>query len=368
MAGVGRRAWRWAVVAAGTALVLLLPSVVAALPVTTTTLSASELLQRVRASGDVGWSGYGESRGSLALPHVHDLEDLPELLGDTTRTRAWWRGPDSWRVDALSLVGETDTVRGPGGTWTWESADARAVRVDGDVGVRLPTAADLLAPTLGRRLAGTPDVVARRLPARRVAGRAADGLRLAPRSPDGTSVRSVEMWVDPASGLPLRVEVWADGQDAPSLVSLLLDLELERPAASRTSFVPPPDAVTTVVAAPDLAALSDRFAPYRLPDELAGVSRAAAGDGATGGVGVYGQGLQAVAVVPLPRDVARRAVRRIDPGGDGRTAVVQTPLLSAVVARDGRRRAYLVAGTVPLERLTAVLVALRADPPARIRP
>jgi hypothetical protein len=365
---VGRRAWRWAVVAAATALLLLLPSVVAALPAATTTLSAAELLQRVRASGDVGWSGYGESRGSLVLPHVHDLEDLDALLGETTRARAWWRGPDSWRVDALSLAGEVDTVRDASGTWTWESADERAVRVLGDVDVRLPTAADLLAPTLGRRLAGAPDVVASRLPARRVAGRAADGLRLVPRSADGTSVESVEMWVEPVSGLPLRVEVQADGEDVPSLVSLLLDLELERPAASRTSFVPPPDAQSTVVDAPDLAALSDRYAPYRLPDELAGLMRSDVGGGATGGVGVYGQGLQAVAVVPLPRDLARRAIRRIDRDGDGRTAMVETPLLSAVVARDGRGRAYLLAGTVPLERLTAVLAALRADPPSRVGP
>lgn len=367
IAGMGRRAWRWAVVAAGTAVLLLLPSLVAALPARSTTVSAEELLRRVRASEDVGWSGYGESRGALVLPDVRDLDELPALLGGTTRARAWWRGPERWRVDALSLTGETDTSRDPGGTWTWDSDDRQAVRVLGERDVRLPIAADLLAPTLGRRLAGTPDVVVSRLPPRRVAGRSAAGLRLVPREPSGTTVAAVEMWVEPDSGLPLRVEVGAAGQAEPSLVTLLLDLELGRPSAARTSFVPPRDASWTVVDAPDLAAVSDRYAPYRLPDELTGLDRQRGGPGSFGGVGVYGQGVHAVAVVPLPRDLARRAIRRIDPDGDRRTAVVETPLLSAVVARGEGRRAYLLAGTVPAGRLTAVLAELRADPPPRLR-
>lgn len=363
---MGRRTWRWAVVAAGVAVLVLLPSVVAAIPAQTTAVSAQELLRRVRASAGVGWSGYAESSGTLVVPDVRELGDLPTLLGDTTRSRAWWRGPESWRVDVLSLTGETDTARDGGGTWTWESEERSTVRVLGDPGVRLPTAADLLPPVLGRRLAGTPDVEVARLPARRVAGRSANGLRLVPTDPGGTTVAAVEMWVEPRTGLPLQVEVLVDGLQAPALVTVLLDLELERPPSARTAFVPPPDSATTVVDAPDLAALSDRYAPYRLPDELAGLPRQEVGEGARGGVGAYGRGLQSVAVVPLPRDVARRAIRRIDPDGDRRTAVVRTPLLSAVIARDGRRRAYLLVGAVPLERLTAVLDALRADPPPRV--
>ena len=347
-------------------MLLLLPSIVAALPAPTTTLTAQELLRRVRSSADVGWSGYGESRGALVLPDVRELSDLPALLGDTTRARAWWRGPDDWRVDALSLVGETDTVRDAAGTWTWHSEDRRAVRVLGVPDVHLPAAPDLLAPTLGRRLAGAADVVASRLPARRVAGRSADGLRLVPRDARGTTVAAVQMWVDPVTGLALRVEVHAAGAAEPSLLALLLDVDLERPPAARTSFVPPADATATSVDAPDLAALSDRYAPYRLPDELAGLARHDVG-AAGGGVGVYGQGLHAVAVVPLPGHLAHRAISRIEPGGDGTTATVRTPLLSAVVGRGDGRRAYLLAGTVPPERLTAVLERLRADPPPRIR-
>jgi hypothetical protein len=44
---------------------------------------------------------------------------------------------------------------------------------------------------------------------------------------------------------------------------------------------------------------------------------------------------------------------------------VSTPLVNAVVGLGARDRAYLVAGTVPEDLLTRVLVQLRADPPPR---
>jgi hypothetical protein len=365
---VGRRSWRWAVVVLGVALLALLPTLASAVPARTTTLSAQELLRRVRASGPVGWSGYGESRGALVLPDVRELSDLPSLVGGTTRVRAWWRGTRDWRVDALSLVGETDTTRDPDGGWTWQSADRRAVRVVGELDVRLPTAADLLAPALGRRLAGTPDVDASRLPGRRVAGRSADGLRLVPRDPGSTTVRSVELWADPGTGLPLRVEVSARGSDEPQLTALLLDLDLSRPPAERTAFERPQRASVTVGEAPDLAALADRFAPYLLPDRLAGLPRRARSLLSTGGgVGTYGDGFTVLALVPVPRDLARRVIDRVDPEDDDGTGAVTTPLVNALVGQGRRGRAYVLVGTVPQARLVTALAQLRAAPPPRLR-
>lgn len=358
---------------AGLAGLLALPSLTAALPAElpagAEALSAETLLERVRASDRVGWSGYGESRGSLVLPEVRELSDLPALAGGTTRVRAWWRGPDAWRVDALSLVGETDTTRDPAGGWTWDSADRRALRLQGELDVRLPAAADLLAPVLGHRLAGTADVAARRLPARRVAGRTAAGLRLVPLQPATTTVGSVDLWAEPESGLPLRVEVRAAGGSArPELTAVLLDLDLSPPPVARTAFSPPDGAAVSVGDAPDVAALADRFAPYTLPDRVAGLPRRDRSPLATGGgVGTYGDGFAALAVVPLPDDTARRLVRRIEPGGDGQSAAVSTPLVNGFVGRAARGRAYLLVGTVPPDRLLTALVQLRADPPPRTR-
>ncbi len=52
-----------------------------------------------------------------------------------------------------------------------------------------------------------------RLPARRVAGRSAAGLRLVPADPASTIAR-VDVWADEASGLPLRVEVYGEDDTA----------------------------------------------------------------------------------------------------------------------------------------------------------
>lgn len=344
-----------------------LPSLAGELPVASSELSAQQLRERVRTSDEVAWSGYGESRGRLVLPDVRDLGELPGLFAGTTRTRAWWRGPDDWRVDALTLVGEVDTTRDPDGGWSWSSADRRAVRIVGDLDVRLPHAGDLLAPALGHRLAGTADVDVSPLPARRVAGRSAAGLRLVPRSPTTTTVRSVDLWVEPETGLPLQVEVRAAGRDAPALSALLLDLDLATPPPARTAFEPPPRAAVFVGEARDVAAAADRFAPYALPAELAGLPRRARSPLTTGGgVGTYGDGFSALAVLPLPRDVGRRLLFRIglDPEGDGTTARVATPLVNGLVGAGGDDRAYLIVGTVPDALLDRALAELRASPPS----
>lgn len=353
------------------ALLLALPTLAGALPATASDLPADELLGKVRASGSVGWSGYGESRGALVLPDVRELSDVGALVGGTTRVRAWWRGPDEWRVDALGPVGETDTTRDARGGWTWRSADRQAIRLAGTQDVRLPAAADLLAPTLGRRLAGTQDVTASRLPARRVAGRSVPGVRLVPRQPDRTTVTSVDLWVEPDTGLPLAVEVRAVGQPEPTLRASLLEVDLTAPSADRAHFHPPADATVTAVDAPDLAALADRFAPYSLPPQLVGLPRRARSTlSVGGGVGTYGDGFTALAVVPIPEDLARDIIRRVadpDTAGDPQEAAVATPLVNAVVGRDRRGRSYLLAGTVPASTLTDALAALRADPPPRTR-
>jgi hypothetical protein len=187
--------------------------------------------------------------------------------------RAWWRGPQQCRVDALTLVG-----RGGHHARRAGRLDLAQRRPPGAAGARqarraVPDAADLLAPTLGRRLAGTQDVELSALPTRRVAGRAAAGVRLVPRDPGRTMVRAVDLWAEPTTGLPLRVEVRAQGEGDPVLTAVLLDLDLGAPSESRTAFRPPQGAAVSVEDAPDVAALAERFAPYALPDVVAGLRR-----------------------------------------------------------------------------------------------
>ena len=349
--------WRWAVVAAGLAALVSLPALAGALPAGESDLTAEQLRDLVRASDAVAYEAYGESRVDLPLPDVRELGDVPELLGGTTRTRTAWRTPLDWRVDRLTVAGETDVVRAGAQTTTWDSADRTVTRVLGDLPVRLPRPDDLTAPVLARRLVATPDTTVSRLPERRVAGRSAAGLRVAPTDPTQTLVESVDVWVDPDSGLPLRVEVRAGGQRNPVLTSVLLDLDLGDPGAERTAFDPPAGATVTSSQAPDVAAEIDRLVPFLLPDVLAGDTRADPAGLGTGGVAVYDQGFEAYAVVPLDRGLGDDLIELAPPGG-----LFATPLVNVLVGRQ-RGAVFLLVGTVPEQVLRSALTELRRDPP-----
>ena len=358
--------WRWGVVAALVAVLAAAPTVAQARPSSGPDVDAGTLLARVRTSDAVGWSGYGETRGDLVLPDVRQLGDLPELISGTTRMRAWWRSPTDYRVDQLTLVGERDVIVTAGQTWTWDSAARSATLISGDVGVRLPRAADLVAPALGARLSRCDAVDAQRLPARRGAGVDALGLRLRPRDPSTTTVGSIDLWAEPSAGLVLRVEVRARGRSSPALTSLLLDLDRARPAAERTAFAPPIDARLDAVDAPDIAAAGNRFAPFVLPQVLAGLPRRVRVTGVGDGVATYGEGLTVLTVVPLERGTAQSLLRSLLPEGSRqRTAGFSSELLEGLVARE-RGRAYLLVGTVPTSLLQRGLDELRASPPPRV--
>lgn len=339
-----------------------LPSVVRALPAGRSDLTAQRLRDLIRASADVGWSGTSESRGGLGLPDVPDLGALPALLGGTVRTRVWWRGPTDYRVDEQRLTGERDVIVHGRRTTTWDSADRTVQLLFGTLPVRLPRPDDLLAPVLGRRLVAAPDTVLSRLPERRVAGRSAAGLRLTPHDPTSSTLASVDMWADPETGLPLKVELRAQGQTVPVLTTLLLDADLPAPPAERTRFVVPRGADVTRSEAPDLAAEIDRAVPFLLPDVLAGAARSdLAGLEQARGVGAYGAGLSSYVVVPLPYDVAARIGARLAPTGGTR---LSTPLVNGLLG-DAGDRSYLLLGTVPQPVLDRALEALVADPPPR---
>lgn len=340
---------------------LAVPSVVRALPVSSPGVAPAELLQKVRASGSVGWSGYAESRGTLVLPDAKQLVDLPSLLAGTTRVRIWWRGLQDHRLDVLGLATETDSGADSQGTWSYRPADYQAVRVFGTVPVHLPTAEDLLAPVLGRRLAGTAGTRVLGLPARRVAGRAAAGLRILPLNQAATTVGHVDLWVEPRTGLPLRVDVVARGQSAPSITSVVLDLDLRAPARARTRFSVPDTTYVDVQQAPDVVAALERVLRYVLPPSLLGLPRTnPLGQTAGGGVGTYGSGFGVLAVVPVPPGQARTLVDRLRSQG-GR---IDSPLVSGLLVEAGQR-AYVLSGLVPPDVLRRIGEELVRNPPPR---
>ena len=356
---------RWCAVAAGVAGLVALPSLAGLRPAREADVSAADLLARIKTSADAGYTGYAETVGGLRLPLTDQFEGLTDLLGDRSRLRVWWRGPDDWRIDALAATGETDVYGDATGTWTWEYEGEHAVRA-AIPPVRIPRGADLDPAQLARRLLSEADPgEVSRLPARRVAGRDAPGLRLRPDDPQ-TTVRSVDVWADPGSGVPLHVEVVGGGTTVVS--SSYLDFRPGTPDPSTTSFIMPPGESVRVEQSADLATRIDRFAPYVPPDELVGYPLRQRVDG-LGAVGTYGRGVSVLVAIPLPGRVSRPLGDQLEgtPGLVDTAAGPQLTVgpLSLLLSRVAGR-IWLLAGTVTTDTLQRAAAQLAAAPP-RIR-
>ena len=312
---------RWLTAAAVTAALLAVPTVVSRLPAPSATMDPGSLRALITGSTAQPYQGYAESSGSMAVPDLPRLGDVTALLNGTTRTRSWYAGPDRWRVATLSTAGERDVYRTPGGEFVWDYSANLLTSLIGEPTVRLPRAGDLVPPELARRvLAAAPEDPVSALPARKVAGIDAPGLRLSPADPD-TMVASVDVWADPSTGLPVQVELTPRGAGRPVLVSRFLDLSLAPPPAD---VLVPADASGTgytVVDSPDIADALGAFGRFRPPAQLAGRPlRTPAGAGVQG-VGLYGVGLSSFVALPLPRDVGATSTDSARQGGRRRGRV-----------------------------------------------
>jgi len=343
-------------VAAGTALLCALPVIVAAWPVPAFALSAAQLRNRIMASGHVSYQGYAESDVNLDLPSLPDLGNVVSLLDGSTDQYAWYRSPDEWRADVLTTAGEDDTYQTSAGTYLWNYARNLFTQVVGSQPVRLPEAADLLPPALARRLlsfAGPADRLSR-LPSQRVAGIAAAGLRIVP-GESATTIAAVDIWADPASGLPLEVAVFGRGSAAPALVTRFLDLSLSAPSLADIEPDPGPEVGQSVTALPDAAGVLNGFGPP-LPGRLGGANRVA-NPGGLADVAAYGSGLARFAVLPLPERVGAEALDTASSVGasttlnGGTAVVVETPLLNMVLIGSPTGPVYLLTGAVTVSLL-----------------
>jgi hypothetical protein len=362
---VWRGSWRWAAVALGVAVLVSLPLAVSALPARQTDVSAASLLTAVQRSGSVPHSGYAESVGGLALPLTSDFTALTSLLGDRTRIRSWWRGELDWRVDAVQTTGEAGTYRDDAGVWSWDYEQDSIIRTSEPV-VRLPRVADVEPTALARRLlseARPADVS--RLPARRVAGRDAPGLRLRPSDP-GTTIERVDLWVDAGSGLALRVEVYGKGSARPVLETAFLDFSTDVPPPAATRFTPAEEDKIRGGTNPDLAAAINLFSPVIAPPSLAGLPARASLDG-LGSVGTYGSGLTLLVAVPLPGRISRPLRDQLvrTPGATRTAQGVRIAVgpLSLLLTDARNRRSWVVTGTVTADTLDRAAAELAADPP-----
>jgi hypothetical protein len=162
----------------------------------------------------------------------------------------------------------------------------------------------------------------------------------------------IDVWADPATGLPLRVEVTGRSAARPFLVSRFLDVNLRAPAAG--TLVPPAPGPGIDVVDTDPGNVVDALHTLDtgpLPDSLAGQPRV---DTDLAGIAAYGSGLARFLVVPVPFFTGHDAMRRMIRGGGARVSfptgdgvLIATPLLSVLASDDHpARRTFLLAGLV----------------------
>lgn len=359
-----KAARRWSLVGIGVVLLVTTPMLVRALPADDPHTSAETLLEQIRGSRSVPYSGYAESLGNLDLPVNDRFSGTADLVGQRTRIRTWWRTADDWRVDVVRATGETGLYRDARTTTRWVYESARATQMP-NADVRLPNASDLVPPTLARRvLSGAKADEVSRLPAERIAGRTAPGLRLVPRD-EQSAIDHVDIWADNATGLPLRVALVGKDDVRPSLSSTFLDVSTREPAAPTTRFTPPPGVEPEFDDAIDIAAAADRFAPVTPPARLAGLESRR--DNPVGAVGLYGRGPTFLIAVPLWGRAARPLREQLSttPGVQVTTAGSRLAAgpLSLLLTPPGRRgQAWLLAGTVTEETLATASAELPDNP------
>ena len=343
---------RWALVAAGTAFLCGLPALLGAWPVPVSGLSAGQLRARILASAAVPYQGYAESSAGLGLPSLPDVGDVTALLDGTTHQYAWYRSATQWRADMLTTAGENDTYQaGALGTFDWTYTTDTLTQIFGSQPVRLPRAADLLPPALAQRLVSYagPGTRLATLPTARIAGIDAAGLRLTPAGRTST-ISAVDVWADPGSGLPVKVEVFGRLAAAPVLVSRFLDVSLTRPdvATVRPGFGP--EVGYARVGEPDVTRVLRGFGPP-LPASLGGASRVPGPPGVPG-IAAYGSGFARFAVIPLPGRTGLSVLQAATSAGISvqlgsvPAVVIQTPLLTVLVAHPVAAPVYLLTGTV----------------------
>ena len=381
------RWWRWGLVAAGVAMLVSLPAVIAAWPVHAAGITPAQLADRIATSDATPYQGFVLSSGIAGLPNLPQVSDVIALLNGETHLRAYYAGRQRWRVDQIGPGTERDLYQTGSGQVLWDFGTNRVTSIVGELPIRLPRGSDLVPPDLARRLvaiarASVPPPVITRLPDRRVAGHAAAGIRIAPADPAAT-VDHIDIWADPATGLGEHVAITGRGASVPILETRFLDLSFGTPDdATLTPPTPTADVEGAVSSAGDVNTALNSLRPGPLPSSLAGKPRVAGGTGApsTGGstfllfgnngtvsgpvtfvpsfgdpgVGAYGSGFTEFLVLSVNRDTGRDATDRATKAGGlpvyftgGQGVLLSTSLFSVmVVSSPQARRTYLLVGLV----------------------
>ena len=360
------------------AIAVLFGSVQAGATVSLPPKTAEEILAMIARTGGRAVSGTVEETAELGLPEVPTsgpgiapgaVSALEFLTGSHT-ARVYVDGPLRARLQVLDQMAERDVVINGGDAWFYNSRDNSATHLTAPAKPTVPEKyeprmlpPDMSAPDMSAPDMPTPEAMASRFLAAvdastevtasessTVAGRSAYSLVLNPRSTE-TLVDSVTIDVDSETGLPLGVEVRANGQAEPAYSLAYTQLDLSTPDAELFNFTAPPGATVTEKVLPVKPVPTMAMPSTPVPDPAVAEPEVR-GPGAS----VTGKGWDSVISLPAgsaPAELTSnpQLSQALQPVGGGRA--LTTSLLSVLILDDGR----VYAGMVPLERLQSAAAA-----------
>jgi outer membrane lipoprotein-sorting protein len=261
-----------AVVVASIAVALIVGGMVAGnaepAPPTLAPLTAQQLLSKVITAGETAtappsYSGEASSSVNLGLPQIpagFGGTSTPALVDLLTSDQTYkvWRSPDGLRIANLLRASERDLVANATDAWLWDSQtqtakhltfDAAAMQASSAAEQQTTTPPDpaTLATKIVRRLAPFAELSV--TSTRWVAGEPAYTLVLTPTS-SSTLVGSIQVALDANNWMPLQLEVFARGADAPAIRVGFTSISFGAVDPSMFDFTPPAGATVTTTALP----------------------------------------------------------------------------------------------------------------------
>lgn len=304
------------------------------------------------------FSGTLEERADLGLPSIPGQAlgaakgsstfgseaALLELLTVPHTAKVYADGPARLRVQVMDQLAERDAIRNGSDAWTYDSSANTVTHATLPAGSAetAPSAPTVAPEQLAQRFLAAADTstdVSLGAPTA-VAGHSSYTLVLTPKA-SGTLIADVKIAVEAQTGLPLAVDVFAKGQQAPAFHATYTQLELKAPDASVFAFSPPPGAKVTEQQLPGTPGAAGQAPKDHAQKEHA--QKPASGTS---------QGWDAVVVIPKDKVPAgftdQPLVRQLStPAAGGR--VISSSLFTVFLADDGR----VLAGAVPASTLEA---------------
>ena len=208
--------------------------------------TAAQLLVDVENAHVDGLSGTIVAKASLgipALPTGAGSGNLLSLISGSHTARVWYAGPDKQRFALLDTLSEADVFHNGRDIWTYDSAthEATHMLLPVESGTQEPPrTAPILTPEQAAEQALRsidPTTIVSTDSARRVAGRDAYELVLAPRDMS-SHIGSVRIAIDGKTKIPLGVQVYARGDSSPAIDVAYTRIRYDVPDISNFTFTP----------------------------------------------------------------------------------------------------------------------------------